>query len=122
MLLIFRTSSPVAGWAFPDFDFGLDPPWSLGPTRDALHLELAQKSQMECRWTLVVTQPANLEPGLSGTEVALAIVLEHGAWLPVRRQMESAGWFSRCYKEISLISRQTWQNGLRQLMLWRCLV
>lgn len=22
----FRTSSPVAGWALPDFDFGLDPP------------------------------------------------------------------------------------------------
>lgn len=47
MLLIFRTSSPVAGSAFPDFDFGLDPPWSLGPTRDALHLELAQKLQMD---------------------------------------------------------------------------
>ena len=39
--------APVPGWAFPDFDFGLDPPWSLGPTRDALHLELAQKLQMD---------------------------------------------------------------------------
>ena len=35
-----------------------------------------------------MTQPANLEPGLSWTEVAAALVLEHGAWLPVRHLAE----------------------------------
>ena len=56
-----------------------------------------------CVWTLDITQPENLEPGLSWTEIAIAIILEHGAWLPVKRQGEDG---------ITRVVQPTLQGGL----------
>ncbi len=34
----------------------------------------------------------NLAPGISWTEVAVAIALKHGMWFPVRRQDSHGAW------------------------------
>ena len=68
--------APVQEWFFPNV-INLEGIAHSAWGRQALHSTL--NWLRSCVWTLDITQPENLEPGLSWTEIAVAIILEHGA-------------------------------------------
>ncbi len=78
--VLLKTFAPVQEWFFPNV-IHLEGIAHSAWGRQAWHSTLRS-----CVWKLDITQPENLEPGLSWTEIAVAIILEHGAWLPVKRQ------------------------------------
>lgn len=78
-----RNFSPVQEWWFPEnltLDWLVDSAWG----QQVMHSTLSWLR--ECTWNLNPKLPDNLEPGISWSEVAVAIALKHGMWLPVKRK------------------------------------
>lgn len=80
---ILRNFSPTQEWWFPEnltLDWLVDSAWG----QQVMHSTISWLR--ECTWNMNPKLPDNLAPGISWSEVAVAISLKHGMWLPVKRK------------------------------------